>query len=46
MNALYRYPRVSRGADELAAAVRALLVMADTDPGLSLELAWDMLENT
>ncbi|WP_280480062.1 hypothetical protein [Nocardia cyriacigeorgica] len=43
---LRRHPRVSRSAGKLAAAVRVLLEMTDTDPELSLELVWDLIENT
>ncbi|WP_245546992.1 Tn3 family transposase [Nocardia brevicatena] len=43
---LRRYPRVSRSAGKLVAAVRLLLEMTDTDPALSLELVWDLIENT
>ncbi|WP_054812494.1 Tn3 family transposase [Nocardia arizonensis] len=43
---LRRYPRVSKSAGKLAAAVRVLLEMTDTSPGLSLELVWNLIENT
>jgi TnpA family transposase len=43
---LRRYPRVSRSAGKLASAVRVLLEMTDTAPELSLELVWDLIENT
>ncbi|GAC55078.1 putative transposase [Gordonia amicalis NBRC 100051 = JCM 11271] len=43
---LKRYPRVSRNAGKLAQAVRVLLEMSENEPGLSLELVWDLIENT
>lgn len=43
---LRRYPRVTRNAGKLARAVRVLLEMSEADPGLSLELVWDLIENT
>lgn len=43
---LKRYPRVSRNAGKLAQAVRVLLEMSEAEPGLSLELVWDLIENT
>ncbi|WSF94655.1 DUF4158 domain-containing protein [Nocardia vinacea] len=43
---LKRYPRVSRNAGKLAQAVRVLLEMSESEPGLSLELVWDLIENT
>lgn len=43
---LRRYPRVTRNAGKLARAVRVLLEMSEADPQLSLELVWDLIENT
>lgn len=43
---LKRYPRVSRNAGKLAQAVRVLLEMNENEPELSLELVWDLIENT
>ena len=43
---LRRYPRVTKNAGKLARAVRVLLEMSEADPGLSLELVWDLIENT
>ncbi|WP_267469125.1 Tn3 family transposase [Nocardia cyriacigeorgica] len=43
---LRRYPRVTRNAGKLARAVRVLLEMSEADPGLSLELVWDLIENS
>ena len=42
---LRRYPRVSRNAGKLAAAVRVLLEMSEVEPGISLEMVWDLIEN-
>ncbi|MFI6368334.1 DUF4158 domain-containing protein [Nocardia sp. NPDC050630] len=42
---LRRYPRVSRHAGRLAAAVKMLLEMTEVDPELSLEMIWDHIEN-
>ena len=43
---LRRYPRVSRHAGKLAAAVKVLLEMTEVEPDLSLEMMWDLIENT
>jgi hypothetical protein len=43
---LRRYPRDTRNAGKLARAVRVLLEMSETEPKLSLELAWDLIEST
>jgi hypothetical protein len=43
---LRRYPRVTRNAGKLARAVRVLLEMSEANPELSLELVWDLIENT
>ncbi|WP_327151567.1 Tn3 family transposase [Nocardia sp. NBC_01329] len=43
---LARYPRVSRNAGKLARAVRVLLEMGESAPHLSLEMVWDLIENT
>jgi hypothetical protein len=43
---LKRYPRVSRNAGKLARAVRVLLEMSETAPEVSLEMVWDLIENT
>ncbi|WP_280199129.1 hypothetical protein [Nocardia cyriacigeorgica] len=43
---LKRYPRVSRNAGKLAQAVRVLLEMSENEPELSLDLVWDLIENT
>ncbi|WP_327118915.1 Tn3 family transposase [Nocardia sp. NBC_01730] len=42
---LRRYPRVSRHAGKLAAAVKVLLEMTEVGPELSLEMIWDHIEN-
>jgi hypothetical protein len=42
---LLRYPRVSRHAGKLAAAVKVLLEMTEVGPELSLEVIWDHIEN-
>ena len=36
---------MTRNAGKLARAVRVLLEMSEADPGLSLELVWDLIEN-
>jgi len=43
---LRRYPRVSRYAGKLAAAVKVLLEMTEVEPDLSLDMMWDLIENT
>jgi hypothetical protein len=43
---LRRYPRVSRYAGKLAAAVKVLLEMTEVKPDLSLEVMWDHIENS
>ncbi|WP_446222387.1 DUF4158 domain-containing protein [Nocardia sp. IBHARD005] len=43
---LHRYPRVSRNAGKLAAAVKVLLEMTEVEPDISLEMVWDLIENT
>jgi hypothetical protein len=43
---LRRYPRVSRYAGKLASAVKVLLEMTEAEPGLSLDMMWDLIENT
>ena len=43
---LRRYPRVSRYAGKLAAAVKVLLEMTEAKPDLSLDMMWDLIENT
>ncbi|WP_429423535.1 Tn3 family transposase [Nocardia sp. GAS34] len=43
---LQRYPRVSRHAGKLAAAVKVLLEMTEVEPDLSLEMMWGLIENT
>ncbi|MFI9533653.1 hypothetical protein ACIG56_10430 [Nocardia fusca] len=43
---LRRYPRVTRNANKLAKAVKALLEMAEVNPWLSMSLVWDLVENT
>ena len=43
---LRRYPRVSRHAGKLAAAVRVLLELTEVKPDLSLEVMWDHIENS
>jgi TnpA family transposase len=43
---LRRYPRVSRYAGKLAAAVKVLLEMTEVKPDLSLDMMWDLIENT
>lgn len=43
---LRRYPRVSRHAGKLAAAVKVLLEMTEVEPDLSLDMMWDLIENT
>ncbi|WP_227833878.1 Tn3 family transposase [Nocardia macrotermitis] len=43
---LRRYPRMSKNAGKLARAVRVLLEMTETEPELSLQLVWDLIENT
>ncbi len=43
---LRRYPRVSRYAGKLAAAVRVLLEMTEVKPDLSVEMMWDHIENS
>lgn len=42
---LRRYPRVSRNAGKLAAAVTVLLEMGEVKPDISLEMVWDLIEN-
>lgn len=42
---LRRYPRVSRHAGKLAAAVKVLLEMTEVSPELSVEMIWDHIEN-
>jgi hypothetical protein len=42
---LRRYPRVSRNAGKLAAAVKVLLEMSEVEPGIGLEMVWDLIEN-
>ncbi|MFH5227597.1 DUF4158 domain-containing protein [Antrihabitans spumae] len=42
---LRRYPRVSRNAGKLAAAVKVMLEMSEVEPDISLELVWDLIEN-
>ncbi len=42
---LRRYPRVSRNAGKLAAAVKVLLEMSEVEPAISLEVVWDLIEN-
>ncbi|QHE73143.1 Tn3 family transposase [Rhodococcus sp. WAY2] len=42
---LRRYPRVSRNAGKLAAAVTVLLEMSEVNPDISLEMVWDLIEN-
>jgi hypothetical protein len=41
---LRRYPRVSRNAGKLSAAVKVLLEMAEVNPDLSMGLVWDLIE--
>ncbi|MDQ2797461.1 MAG: DUF4158 domain-containing protein [Actinomycetota bacterium] len=43
---LRRYPRVSRYAGKLASAVKVLLEMTEAKPDLSLDMMWDLIENT
>ncbi len=43
---LRRYPRVSRYAGKLAAAVKVLLEMTEVKPDLSLQMMWDYIENS
>jgi hypothetical protein len=43
---LRRYPRVSRYAGKLASAVKVLLEMTEARPDLSLDMMWDLIENT
>lgn len=43
---LRRYPRVSRNAGKLAAAVRVLLEMAEVNPDIAMGVVWDLIENT
>lgn len=43
---LRRYPRVSRYAGRLAAAVKVLLEMTEVKPDLSLEVMWDHIEHS
>jgi hypothetical protein len=43
---LRRYPRVSRNAGKLAAAVKVLLEMAEVNPDLGMGVVWDLIENT
>ena len=42
---LRRYPRVSRNAGQLAAAVKVLLEMSEVKPDIGLEMVWDLIEN-
>ena len=43
---LRRCPRVSRYAGKLASAVKVLLEMTEAKPDLSLDMMWDLIENT
>lgn len=43
---LRRYPRVSRHAGKLSAAVKMLLEMSEVEPNLSVNMLWDLIENT
>jgi TnpA family transposase len=43
---LRRYPRVSRNAGKLAAAVKVLLEMVDINQDVGLGVVWDMIEKT
>ena len=43
---LRRYPRVSRYAGKLASAVKVLLEVTEAEPDLSLDMMWDLIENT
>ena len=43
---LRRYPRVSRYAGKLASAVKVLLEMTEAKPDVSLDMVWDLIENT
>jgi hypothetical protein len=42
---LRRYPRVSRNAGKLAAAVKVLLALEELDPDAGLAAAWELIEN-
>ncbi|TGD89058.1 Tn3 family transposase [Mycobacterium sp. TJFP1] len=42
---LRRYPRVSRHAGKLSAAVKMLLEMSEVEPNLSVNMLWDLIEN-
>jgi TnpA family transposase len=42
---LRRYPRVSRNAGKLAAAVKMLLALEELDPNTGLAAVWELIEN-